>query len=271
MTLFTNSLGHLDVQTRLLVRTINFSFRLMKTENDHIFKTIPDPVIFAFNHNNYWETLLVGSYFLTHRTGKKLAFITDWMFGRLPLFAWLLKRIDPIYTYRKNARYAFLSRHRQKADGQEVCRACLERLHNGQSLGIFPEGARNHDPHCLKRGRKGLGEIALRSGAPVLPVGIDFPRRLRSGVIPRFSPVMLRFGAPLTFPDLGEAFRTISREARVTPRERQRLQVVLSAQATHRVMVELARLSGKAYPFASPRIPPMAQSYLEKTTGKGAF
>jgi hypothetical protein len=88
-----------------------------------------------------------------------------------------------------------------------VCQACLERLQNGQSLGIFPEGTRNHDPHRLKRGRRGVGEIALRSGVPVLPAGLDFTRRSRNGRIPWFSPVILRFGAPLTFPEEAQAFR----------------------------------------------------------------
>jgi len=271
MTSDTDSLGHLDPQTRLLVKIINFGGRFIRTENDISFRTTPDPVIFVFNHNNYWETLLVGSYFLTHRKGKKLAFISDWMFGRLPLFAWLLKRIDPIYTYRKTPRLAFLNKHRQKADGRAVCQACLERLQHGQSLGIFPEGTRNHDPNQLKRGRNGVGEIALRSGVPILPVGIDFPQRINRDRIPRFSPIILRFGSPLTFPDEGEAYRNISREVRFTSRERQRLQVFLSAQVTHRIMLELARLSGKAYPFAPPRSSALAQVYWQNHTEKGAF
>lgn len=264
------SLEHLDHQTRLLVRVITFGGYFLRTENDISLKTAPDPAIFVFNHNNYWETLLLGSYFLAHRPGKRLAFISDWIFGRLLIFRWLLKRVDPIYTYRKKARFPSLNKHRQAADGQAVCRACLERLQDGQSLGIFPEGARNPSPYRLLRGRKGVGEIALRSGAPVLPVGIDFPGRLRRGRIPRFSFIILRFGAPLSFPLESQAYRTISRDARLSPRERQGLQVNLSARVTHSIMVELARLSGKAYPFAPPGISPLAQSYLAKTTGKGA-
>jgi 1-acyl-sn-glycerol-3-phosphate acyltransferase len=263
-------LGHLDPQTRLLVRALTFGGRFIRTENAIAFRTTPDPVIFVFNHNNYWETLLVGSYFLAQRQGKKLAFISDWMFGHLPLFAWLLKRIDPIYTYRKKARFPSLNKHRQAANGQAVCRTCLERLQHGQSLGIFPEGARNANPYRLLRGRKGVGEIALRSGVPVLPVGIDFAQRIKYGRIPRFSPVILRFGEPLRFPEEGEAYRTVSRDTRLSPRERQGLQVNLSARVTHRVMLELARLSGKAYPYAPTGISPLAQSYLAKTTGKGA-
>jgi 1-acyl-sn-glycerol-3-phosphate acyltransferase len=268
MSAFKKMLGHLDPQTRLLVRAVSFGGRFIRAENENSFHIARDPTIFVFNHNNYWETLLIGSYFLANRKGKKLACISDWMFGHLPLFAWLLKRIDPVYTYRKTARFAFLHKHRQKVDGEAVCQACLERLQNGQSLGIFPEGTRNHDPFRLQRGRKGVGEIAIRSAAPVLPVGIDFPQRSRKGRTPWFSPIILRFGTPFRFPEEGEVYRSITRDARLSPRERQRLQVFLSAQVTHRIMLELARLSGKTYPFAPPKSFSLAQSYRQNNTGK---
>ena len=43
-------------------------------------------------------------------------------------------------------------------------------LRNRRALLIFPEGTRN--PHALGPGTEGLAYIALRSGAPILPVGI---------------------------------------------------------------------------------------------------
>ena len=133
------TLQHLDPPTRLLAGSIMQVFgSFLRVENGVALTTTPDPVIFAFNHNNYWETLLVGSYLVTKRTGKKIAFITDWMYGRLPLFSWLIKRLDPIYTYRKTARFAVLAKHQQKPDGQAVCQACLERLQHGQSSGDLP-------------------------------------------------------------------------------------------------------------------------------------
>ena len=263
MAALPETLQHLDPQTRLLAGSIMQVFgSFLRVENEVALTTTPDPVIFAFNHNNYWETLLVGSYLVTRRTGKKIAFITDWIYGRIPLFSWLVKRIDPIYTYRKTARFAVLGKHQQKPDGQAVCQACLERLQHGQSLGIFPEGTRNPDPFRLKRGRKGTGEIALRSQVPVLPVGIDFPQRLRNGRIPWLGPVILRIGRPLVFPEECAAYHAVTRETRWSPLERRKLQVTLSARVTHQVMLELARLSGKEYPFSPPQISPLAQSYL---------
>ncbi len=272
MAALPEKLAHLDPQTRLLARSILYLFgNFIRAENAFALITTPDPVIFAFSHNNYWETLLIGAYFLAHRTGKKPAFITDWMFGRLPVFHWLLKRIDPIYTYRKTARFAVLRKYQQQADGQAVCRACLQRLQNGQSLGIFPEGTRNNNPYRLLRGRKGVGEIALRSAVPVLPMGIDFPQRLSEGRIPWLSPVIMRIGRSMSFPEEVAAYQAVTRETRLSTLERQKLRVTFSAGVTHRIMVELARLSGKEYPFAPPKLSPLAQSYLAKTSEKGVL
>ncbi|MEJ2070806.1 MAG: 1-acyl-sn-glycerol-3-phosphate acyltransferase, partial [Syntrophobacterales bacterium] len=205
------------------------------------------------------------------RPGKKLAFISDWMFGRLPLFRWLLNRVDPIYTYTKKARFAFLYRYQQKADGESVCQACLARLHNRQSLGIFPEGTRNSHPHLLRRGRRGLGEIVLRSREPVLPAGINFTHSKRNGRIPRVSPLRLKFGQPRTFPELRAAYQAVTQDDRLTTRERQRLHLFLSATVTHSLMLELSRLCGKEYLFPPPPQSPQVQRYLENFSEKGAL
>lgn len=266
------SLTHLDPQSRLLVRSILLCFgRFIKVDNDAPVTNTPDPVIFIFNHNNYWENLLVVSYLLAHRPGKKLAFVTDWMFGRLPLFRWFLNRVDPIYTYTKNARFAFLNRYQQKADGEHVCQACLARLHNRQSLGLFPEGTRNSHPYLLRRGRRGVGEIVLRSGAPVLPAGIDFPQRKQNGRIPSISLIMLKFGQPRTFPDLRAAYQAVTQDDRLTTLERRKLHLFLSATVTHRLMLELSRLCGKEYPFPPPPLSSQVQRYLENFSAKGAL
>lgn len=267
---FSGTLTHLDPQTRLLVRSILFLFGpILKVENDDLLVSLPDPVIFVFNHNNYWETLPLVAYLYHRRQGKKIAFIVDWMFGRIPLSSWFVKRVDAIYTYRKKARFAVLDRYQEKADGEAVCRACLDRLQNRQSLGIFPEGTRNRNPHQLRRGRKGVGEIVLRSGAPVLPLGIDVPHRSRNGRIPGFSPITLRFGQPLTFPEDCFAYQAVTQENHLTPPERTRLQLLLSAKVTHSIMQELARVSGKEYPFSPPQIPLQAQQYFANTGREG--
>jgi 1-acyl-sn-glycerol-3-phosphate acyltransferase len=76
----------------------------------------------------------------------------------------------------------------------------LEVLARGEAFGIYPEGARSRDGR-LYRGRTGVAQLALTSGAPVVPVGLVGTERLQpiGATLPRLARVTLRFGEPLDF------------------------------------------------------------------------
>lgn len=77
---------------------------------------------------------------------------------------------------------------------------CVEVLRQGRAFGIYPEGTRSPDGR-LYRFRTGVARIALRTGVPVVPVGLVGTDR----VLPpgdrrwRRRPVAVRFGPPLDF------------------------------------------------------------------------
>ena len=54
----------------------------------------------------------------------------------------------------------------------------LEVLEDGQALGIYPEGTRSPDGRLYKF-RTGVARLALRSGAPVVPVGLIGTREVK--------------------------------------------------------------------------------------------
>ena len=84
---------------------------------------------------------------------------------------------------------------------QDTLEVVLARLLSGELFGIYPEGTRSPDGK-LYRGRPGVAWLALKSGLPVIPVGMMGTRRvLPSGsVVPRPGRVEIRIGKPLTFP-----------------------------------------------------------------------
>ncbi|MFE9120250.1 lysophospholipid acyltransferase family protein [Streptomyces sp. NPDC007172] len=88
--------------------------------------------------------------------------------------------------------------------GGEAARAAidtaLEVLGGEGALGIFPEGTRSHDGRLYK-GKVGVAAMALRSGAPVVPVAIigTFEAQPKGRRLPRRVPVTIRFGEPLDF------------------------------------------------------------------------
>ncbi len=66
--------------------------------------------------------------------------------------------------------YGAIMVHRDEYD-REVLRQALQVLAEGKVLGLAPE-ARMSPSHTLERGRRGAAYLALKSGAPILPIGL---------------------------------------------------------------------------------------------------
>lgn len=78
-------------------------------------------------------------------------------------------------------------------------RQALKVLRDGKVLGIFPEGKRSHD-YQMAQGENGVAYIALRSGAPVIPVGISGSERLSERhAMFRRPEVKVTIGKPFSF------------------------------------------------------------------------
>jgi 1-acyl-sn-glycerol-3-phosphate acyltransferase len=74
----------------------------------------------------------------------------------------------------------------------------LEVLRAGKAFGVYPEGTRSRDGR-LYRGRTGVAQLALQSGAPIVPVGLIGTEDLQpvGSNRPRLAKVTVRFGEPL--------------------------------------------------------------------------
>jgi 1-acyl-sn-glycerol-3-phosphate acyltransferase len=84
-------------------------------------------------------------------------------------------------------------------------RLAEEILLDGHALVIFPEGAVSENA-TLQPFKAGIALVALRTGVPVVPIGVLGTERLLpyGSNIPRpvWKPVRVRFGPPLRFDDL---------------------------------------------------------------------
>jgi 1-acyl-sn-glycerol-3-phosphate acyltransferase len=122
---------------------------------------------------------------------------------------------------------------RQGGDaGEASLRKGQEILESGRLLGIYPEGTRSHDGR-LYRGKTGPVRLALRTGAPILPVAMigTFEVLPPGAKLPRMGEVRVRIGAPLDF-------------ARYAGAEHDRF---VLRSATDELMYELMLLSGQPY------------------------
>jgi 1-acyl-sn-glycerol-3-phosphate acyltransferase len=106
-------------------------------------------------------------------------------------------------------------------------------IESGEFFGIYPEGTRARDGR-LHRGHTGPARLALRTGAPIVPVGIVGTRDIQppDAKLPRpFKRAEVRFGRPI---DVG----------RYVDRADDRL---VLRQIIDEVMFEIRELSGQEY------------------------
>lgn len=89
-----------------------------------------------------------------------LRFVAKEELGRIPIFGWALK----------GAGYVLIKRGQNREALQSLLDAA-NRIREGKSIHIFPEGTRSEDGRLLPF-KRGAFMIAWKSGAPVLPVTI---------------------------------------------------------------------------------------------------
>jgi 1-acyl-sn-glycerol-3-phosphate acyltransferase len=153
------------------------------------------PVILASNHASFVDPPVVGV--ATPRACHYLARST--LFDHL-LLGWWLRAVG----------VAPVDRERGSAAGLKALLGCLER---GGVVLLFPEGTRTPDGR-LQPARSGIGLMALKSGAPVVPVRLrgSFEAWGRHHRLPRPRRITVRFGPALRFEGPLARARTCSKE-----------------------------------------------------------
>ena len=114
------------------------------------------PYIVMTNHQSMFDVwALIGIIPL------QIRWIVKQEIRKIPVFGFALEKMGHIYIDRKNRGNAYM--------GLE---AAAEKIRNGTSVIIFPEGTRSKDGHLLKF-RLGGATIAMKSGVKILPVTIN--------------------------------------------------------------------------------------------------
>lgn len=234
-----------DAGTRALLRgVLAASAGGIEVEGAGRLTEIGDPAIFALTHHNAFEALLAPAALMALRGGRLVRFLVDWMYLELPLAGRLLRHGQPIPVYRKAARWRWREALRREGlRGASPTARALAALAGGTSIGIYPEGRRNADPWKLAPIRRGAAELALRSGAPLIPIGIRFPARERLGRLPRLGRMVLSVGDPLTTTELRRRAADLEPSAAFAP---QRIPRQHAADLSQALVSSLAHLANKS-------------------------
>ena len=163
----------------LLVPFFLVYFRMQRIGREHLPRR--GPLLLAANHRSFLDPFVIGTLVKrpVYYMAKRELFEKRWQ-------AWIL-----------NALGAFpVDRGAGDGDAMATARAILER---GDCVVVFPEGTR------VRRGplgepRRGVGRLALETGAPVAPIAVMGTDGVRRGWRIRPRKVRLRVGRPLHYP-----------------------------------------------------------------------
>ena len=155
-------------------------------------------VLYVGNHRSYFD-ILVGYVAVPGLTGfvakkemEKCPLLSDWM---------------------RNVHCLFLDRENIK-EGLKTILAGVEKVKQGISIWIFPEGTRNRadDVSELLPFKEGSLKIAEKSGCPVVPVALTGTAEIFEKQFPfiRTSHVTIEFGKPFIIKELEPEERKFS-------------------------------------------------------------
>ena len=172
-------------------------FRYARTGREHA--RLKGGLIVASNHRSFLDPFAIGGALPWRRPMNYVAkvelFERRWQ-------GWILSRLG-----------AFpIRRGESDEDSVETARQVVER---GGAVCIFPEGTRIRSG-SLGEPKRGVGRLALQTGAPVLPAAVLGTEDVRRGWRIRPRRVKVRLGKAMTFPRAADPSRGLA--ANVTAR-----------------------------------------------------
>jgi 1-acyl-sn-glycerol-3-phosphate acyltransferase len=176
----------------VLIPFITWPWRVKVLHRDRVPAT--GGVLLTPNHESYLDPVLVGM--AIWRPLHAMARDNLW---KNPALGWLFTHMLAFPVKRGSADRAAISR-------------ASELLESGEQVLIFPQGTRHHAPGLegMAEGAGGAALIALRTGVPVVPVGINGTDRIKpkGARFLRFPALTVSFGEPIDPADVeGESRR----------------------------------------------------------------
>jgi 1-acyl-sn-glycerol-3-phosphate acyltransferase len=172
----------------LTVRAILVPFfllylRMQRIGREHLPRS--GPLLLAANHRSFLDPFVIGTLL-----GRPVYYMAKRELFQHPLQAWALNALGAFPVDRG-------------AGDREAMTTAREILLRGGCVVIFPEGTRTRRGP-LGAPRRGVGRLALETGAPVAPISVIGTEHVRRGwrICPR--KVRLRVGRPLRFPTIAE-------------------------------------------------------------------
>lgn len=150
-------------------------------------------VLFVANHRSYFDILLTYV-----QMERPCGFIAKKEMERFPLLNNWMRNIHCLFLDRKSIK-----------QGLQTILTGIEKLNNGISIFVFPEGTRNKTADIVLPFHKGSFKLAEKSNAPIIPIAINNANALFEDHFPKIQKahVILEFGSPIHVHELSKEER----------------------------------------------------------------
>ena len=145
-------------------------------------------VILAPNHFSFMDHFLMGCYIR-----RKVRFMAKSQLFKGPMqFIYTHGGVFPV---------------RRGARDEEVFTTAETILGRGGAITMYCEGGRSRTGKLAEQAKRGIGRLALETGAPVVPIAIHGSSRIRNWKRLRFPKVTVQYGEPLRWERVAEPTR----------------------------------------------------------------
>lgn len=146
------------------------------------------PVILAPNHFSFMDHFLMGCYLR-----RKVRFMAKSQLFKPPMqFIYTHGGVFPV---------------RRGARDEEAFVTAEAILGRGGAITMYCEGGRSRTGKLAQQAKRGIGRLALETGAPVVPIAIHGSSRVRNWKRLQFPKVTVQYGEPIRYERVPDATR----------------------------------------------------------------
>ena len=186
---------NMDLKNRSSLAIVNWAFRVCLffsgTKITYLGEeNVPKDkaVLYIGNHRSFFDILTTYV-----RVPRPTGYVAKTEMLRYPL----------LRDWMKNLHCLFLDRHDLKK-GMKTILEAIDKVKNGISICIFPEGTRNRTPDTILPFKDGSFKIAAKSGCPIIPMTINNSAAVFEDHFPKIKKahVIVEYGKPIYLNEL---------------------------------------------------------------------
>lgn len=185
-----------DLKSRRSLKIVNAAFSLILWETGVKITVLGEenvpkdtPVLYVANHRSFFDILVTYV-----RVPRPTGYIAKKEMEKIPLLSTWMRYLHCLFMDRSDIK-----------KGLQTILDGIEKLKNGISICIFPEGTRNKgEEGSLLPFKEGSFKMASKSGCPILPVAINNTADIWEAHFPSIKKthIVIEYGEPIIIKDL---------------------------------------------------------------------